>query len=246
MLISFWEDEFASYEKRLVAEIISPIQNKVGRLLLAPVIRNVLCQVTSRIDFRFMMDRRRIFVANLSKGKLGDDQANFLGAILITQFRLASMSRANLSEQARVPFNLVVDEFHNFTTDSFATILAESRKYGLHLTLSHQHLAQLPSDLAAAVLGNVGTIIAFRTGEADAERLAREFGNDYRAGHFTDLANHEIRLKSQGDAAEPVFVRTLPPLPAKRKNGDTLIRRSREKYAAKRAVVEDKIARWLA
>ena len=139
-----------------------------------PPIRNILGQVKSKVNFRSVMDTGRVFIANLSKGKLGADKANLLGSLLATQFQLAAMSRAGTTENERRDFHLFIDEFHNFTTDSFAAILAEARKYRLCLTLSHQYLDQLSLEIRRAVFGNVGTMIAFRVGHADAELLAKE------------------------------------------------------------------------
>src|SRR5436190_21952463 len=120
---SFWEDEFARYDQRFLREAIAPIQNKIGQLLMNPLIRNILGQVKTKIDFRFMMDTGRIFIANLSKGKLGEEKANLIGSLLTTQFQLAAMSRLDTPEDKRRDFSLFADEFHNFTTDSFAGIL---------------------------------------------------------------------------------------------------------------------------
>jgi hypothetical protein len=247
MVRTFWEKEFEGYDERFRREAIAPVQNKVGQLLMAAPIRNVLGQVKSKIDARFMMDNSRIFVANLAKGKLGEDKANLMGAMLLTQFQLAAMSRAELPEQQRRPFHLYVDEFHNFTTDSFSSILAESRKYGLSLTLSNQQTAQVREEIREAIFGNVGTIIAFRVGEGDARRLAREFGSDSTPEQFTSLSNYEVRIKllSDGRQQDPFGGKTLPPRPIRRGRSEKIIRRSREKYATPRLVVEDKIARWL-
>ncbi len=128
---SFWLDEFGRYDTKFQREAIAPIQNKVGQLLMAPAIRRILGQVRSSFDPTFMMDNRRIFIANLAKGRLGEDKANLLGAILVTQFQLAAMARASVLEDERIDFGLSIDEFHNFTTDAFASILSESRKYRL-------------------------------------------------------------------------------------------------------------------
>ena len=126
---SFWLDEFTSYDNRFLGEVLSPVRNKVGQLLMAPPMRHVLGQVASTFDPRFMMDHGRILIANLSKGRLGEDKSNLLGAILVTQFQLAAMSRSNIPEEKRRDFYLYIDEFHNFSTDSFASILSEARKY---------------------------------------------------------------------------------------------------------------------
>jgi len=243
----FWSVEFASYDDRFRREAVAPIENKVGQLLMAPPVRNVLGQVRRKIDARFMMDDRRIFIANLAKGTLGEDKANLLGSMLVSSFQLAAMSRADIAEQHRRDFYLYVDEFHNFTSESFASILSEARKYRLCMTLSHQFVEQLPRPIAAAIFGNVGSLISFRVGERDALALAREFGHGYNPGAFSGLGNHEViaKLLEHGEHAEPFVGRTMPPLMLGHGRRGNIIRRSREKYATPRHVVEGKLERWL-
>jgi hypothetical protein len=124
---AFWTDEYEQYDTRFQREAIAPIQNKLGQFLLNPVVRNILGQVRTKVSIPFMMDTGRIFIANLSKGKLGADKANLLGSLLTTQFQIGAMSRVNQPEAARRDFHLFIDEFHNFTTDAFAAILSEAR-----------------------------------------------------------------------------------------------------------------------
>ncbi len=247
MVRSFWLDEFAGFDKRLIAEIIAPIQNKVGQLLMAPPVRNILGQVKSKIDARFMMDDRRIFIANLSKGSLGSDKAHLLGAILVTQFQLAAMSRTDVPEESRGDFHLYVDECHNFLTDSFTSILSEARKYGLCLTLSHQYTAQLGQETLDAVLGNVGNIVSFRVGEKDGKALEREFSGGYPATTFSLLPNYQalVRLMNQGEPRDPFLISTEGPFARRYGHRDNLIARSRQKYAVPKSVVERKIRRWM-
>ena len=230
---SFWSDEFTSYDDRFLAEVLSPVRNKVGQLLMAPPMRHVLGQVHSTFDPRFMMDRGRILIANLSKGRIGEDKANLLGAILVTQFQLAAMSRADMPEEHRRDFHLYIDEFHNFSTDSFVSILSEARKYRLCLTLAHQYIEQLRPEIRSAVFGNVGSMISFRVGESDATMLERAFGHSYTLSEFTDLGNFEVLVKllEQGGNREPFRATTLPPsgrLYGRRQN---IIERSRQRYA---------------
>ncbi len=247
MVRSFWEVEFAQYDKRFVAEAIAPIQNKVGQLLMASPLRNVFGQVKSKIDARFIMDNERIFIANLSKGRLGEDKANLLGSLLVTKFQTAAMERANMPEDERKNFNLYVDEFSSFTTDSFAGILSEARKYRLCLTLAHQYTEQMTDEVRAAVFGNVGSIICFRVGVNDAEVLAKEFGNDYSPEQFTDLSNHEILVKLAGtdQYRQPFRAWTEPPTCRVYGARENMIRQSRERYATRREIVEEKIRRWM-
>jgi hypothetical protein len=244
---SFWENEFARYDKVFAAEAVAPIQNKVGQLLMAPPLRNIFSQVRSRFEPRFMMDNQRIFIANLSKGQLGEDKANLLGSLLVTQFQLAAMERAKIPEHERKDFFLFIDEFHNFTTESFTGILSEARKYRLCLTLSHQYTEQLRPEIRNAVFGNVGSVISFRVGGQDADTLAKEFGNGYTVEHFTDLANFEIRMKmlDSGEYGRPFFARTAPPYSVSHGHRENLIRQSRERYGTPQARVEERILRWL-
>lgn len=247
MVRSFWENEFEGYEKRFLQEAVAPIQNKVGQLLMSPHLRNILGQVRSKIDARFMMDNKRVFIANLSKGKLGADKANLLGALLVTQFQLAAMSRADVPEGDRQDFHLYVDEFQSFASDSFIPILSEARKYRLCLTLSHQYMGQLKPEILDAVLGNVGSLVSFRVGHEDAKALEMAFGNTYAASHFSGLSNREVyaKLLTQGQDIEPFMGTTLPPIVRDCGHRETIIRRSREKYSTPRATIEEKIERWL-
>jgi hypothetical protein len=244
---SFWESEFPRFDKRFLAEMIAPIQNKVGQLLMAAPLRNVFGQIKSKIDPRFIMDNKRIFIANLSKGRLGEDKANLLGSLLVSKFHTAAMERSDTREENRTDFYLFIDEFQNFTTDSFANILSEARKYRLNLTLSHQYIEQMTPDVREAVFGNVGSLLSFRVGESDAEVLAKEFGSEYAPAQFTDLANHEIRAKllHHGEYGEPFLAKTFPPIATVHGHRNNLMKRSRQRFATRRDVVEEKIRRWL-
>lgn len=244
---SFWINEFERFTPSVQNEMVAPIQNKVGQMLMSPHLRNILGQIRSRIDARFMMDEGRIFIADVSKGKLGADKSNLMGALLVTQFELAAMSRANISEAERRDFFLYVDEFQSFASDSFISILSEARKYRLCLTLSHQYTDQLRPEIRDAVFGNVGSTVAFRVGQKDAEILEKEFGATYPAKRFVELPNHEIcaRILRDGQQGEPFFAKTLPVWGRRHYHRQTIIRRSREKYGAPRKDVEDKIKRWL-
>ena len=247
MVRSCWVNEFARYDRRFLQEAIAPIQNKVGQLLMAPELRNILGQVNSRIDARFMMDRSRIFIANLSKGKIGADKANLLGALWVAQFELAAMSRVDTPERERRDFFLYVDEFQSFVSDTFATILSEARKYRLCLTLAHQYLAQLRPGVIEAVVGNVGSLVSFRVGHTDAQALQNAFGGAFRAEHFTSLNNHELcaKLLADGQDTEPFRARTLPPHRSDRGLRETIIRRSRERFSGRREDVDRRIAQWM-
>ena len=187
VVYQFWTGEFAGYDPRLRAEAISAVQNKLGALLLSSPLRNILGQVRNGIDARFIIDNRRIFIANLSKGKLGADRANLLGALLVTQFQLAALGRADMPEDERADFCLAIDEFHNFSTDSFASILSEARKYRLSMLLAHQYVEQLTDEVRDAIFGNVGSLVVFRVSDRNAELLSREFGQTYLPSTFSSL-----------------------------------------------------------
>lgn len=244
---AFWEREFASWDKRFLQEAVAPIQNKVGQILMSPQLRNVLGQVKSRIDPRFVMDRGRIFIANLSKGRLGADKSALVGTLLVAQFHAAAMSRADIPEEDRRDFFLYVDEFQSFASDSFASILSEARKYRLGLTLSHQYLAQLRPEILDAVIGNVGSLVSFRVGHEDAIALERAFGSSYPVNQFTSLSNGEVCAKLLSDGEDwPAFVgRTMPPQGRRHGRRHSIIRRSRERHSRNRAEIEKKIIRWL-
>jgi len=244
----FWTEEFLQWDERFMREAIAPIQNKVGRLLMSSPIRNIVGQVRSKIDAGFMMNKQRILIANLAKGRIGAETANLIGALLVTEFQLAAMARADMPEDERQDFHLYIDEFHNFSTDAFATVLSEARKYRLCLTLSHQYVSQLTEDTRNAVFGNVGNLIAFRVGESDARILEREIGGGYTAGHFGELPNFHVcvKLLRDGEQLQPFNGWTVPPESKRYDRRDTIMRRSREKYATRSELIEDKIRRWMA
>lgn len=244
---SFWLDEFAKYPDRFMAEAVAPIQNKVGQFLTSPIIRNIVGQTKSAINIREIMDNEKIFIMNLSKGRLGEDNSTLLGAMLITRLQLAAMSRIDIPEDERKDFFLYVDEFQNFATESFATILSEARKYRLSLILAHQYINQMVEPVRDAVMGNVGTMVSFRIGAFDAEFLEAEFMPEFTVNDLVGLGFAQIYLKLMidGMASRPFSATTLPPIP-KTENSyrDTIIKVSRERYSTSRQDVEDKIARW--
>jgi hypothetical protein len=243
----FWEREYAGYDTRFQREAIAPIQNKVGQLLLSPVIRNILGQVQCKVSFQFLVDNGRLFIANLSKGRLGHDKANLLGSLLVTQFQLAAMHRANQPEQERRDFFLFIDEFQNFTTDAFASLLAEARKYRLCLTLSHQYVDQLSLPIRQAVFGNVGSTIAFRIGQTDAAVLEKEFANEFIAKQFVDLSRYEVlaKLMEDGQDRAPFRGVTMRPLENRGHAAHNHVRHSRTRFATPRMLVERRMNRWM-
>jgi hypothetical protein len=252
---SFWVNEFARYTQRYEVEATAAIQNKVGQFISNPLIRNIIGQVTSRIDMRQIMDEKKILIANLSKGKIGEDNSRLLGALLITKLYLAAMSRVEIPEEKRSDFYLYVDEFQNFATEAFVNILSEARKYRLSLVLANQYIAQLEemtpigksTKVRDAIFGNVGTIICFRVGAEDAEFLEKEFLPEFTAQDLVNLAKYNvyIKLMINGVTGRPFSAETLPPFPKPMKsNKEKIIRVSRERYGVPRKIVEEKIARW--
>lgn len=244
----FWVDEFAKYNERFATEAIAPLQNKVGQFLSSAMIRNSVGQVKSTIDVRHIMDQGKIFLVNLSKGRIGEDNARLLGGMLITKIQIAAMERVDIPMEERRDFYMYVDEFQNFATESFANILSEARKYRLDLILAHQYLEQLDEKVLPAVFGNVGTIVCFRVGAQDSEFLAKEFAPKFEETDLVNLTKFSvyIKLMIDGVSSEPFSATILPPLQENEKTGnlEKIIRNSRERYAKPRAIVEDKIARW--
>jgi CxxC-x17-CxxC domain-containing protein len=245
---AFWEKEFSGYADKFASEAVSPIQNKVGQFLSSSLMRNIIGQVKSAIDIRDIMDNGKILIMNLSKGRIGEDNSALLGAMMITKIQLAAMSRVDVPEIERRDFYLYIDEFQNFSTDSFANILSEARKYRLNLILAHQYIEQLSEKVKPAVFGNVGTMVVFRVGAADAEELVKEFTPTFTEEDIVNLPKYEMYLKLMidGIASSPFSARGLPPLSVEEKtdNSQRVIQYSREKYASERVVVEEKIMRW--
>ncbi len=243
---AFWVNEFANYNERFRSEAISPIQNKVGQFLSSSIIRNIVAQPKSTIDMQEIMDKGKILLINVSKGRIGEDNSALLGAMLITKIQLAAMNRASIDEQDRKDFYLYVDEFQNFATESFATILSEARKYRLNLIIAHQYITQMEEVVRDAVFGNVGTLISFRVGAFDGEYLEKEF-----MPHFTqtDLVNLDkynayVKLMINGVTSAPFSMETIPPVAETYNSREKVLAVSRERYGNSREVIEEKIARW--
>jgi hypothetical protein len=243
---SFWETEFAGYNDRYKQEAVAPVQNKIGQFLSASVIRNIVAQVKSRINIREIMDNKKIFIMNLSKGRIGEDNSRLLGGMLITKIQLAAMERVDTPEKERKDFFLYVDEFQNFATESFSNILSEARKYRLDLTMAHQYMEQLDETVLAAVIGNVGTLVTFRVGSTDAEILAKEFAPIFIETDLVNLTKFQIYLKLMidGVASQPFSANTLSPINLSTGSAEKVIKVSRERYATSRENIEDKIMRW--
>lgn len=243
----FWTKEFARYSERYEVEATAAIQNKIGQLISAPLIRNIIGQVKTSIDMRKVMDEGKILIVNLSKGRIGEDVSELLGSLVITKLQLAAMSRVTIPEEERKDFFLFVDEFQNFATTSFMNILSEARKYRLDLTLAHQYITQMSDEVREAVFGNIGTLICFRVGAEDAEFLEKEFTPEFTAEDLVNLDRFHIylRLMIDGLTERPFSAKTLPPFPAPGKSQrEKIIKISRERYGTLREVVEEKISRW--
>ncbi len=245
---SFWVEEYSKYPDRFQAEAIAPIQNKVGQFLSTALIRNVVGQVKSTINIREIMDKNKILIMNLSKGRIGEDASSLLGAMMITKIQLAAMSRIDIPESQRQDFYLYVDEFQNFATESFANILSEARKYRLDIIIAHQYIEQVEENVRAAVFGNVGSMLCFRIGAADAEFLLKEFEPYFTEEDLVNLTKYDIYLKLMidGVSSNPFSATTLDPLAEKDRtnNGKKIIMVSRERYSKPKEIVEEKIARW--
>ena len=236
----YWEHEFEEYSERFKNEAIAPIQNKVGQFCANPTIRAVLGEKTA-LKFDDILDGKT-FIANLSG--IGREPAHLLGALFVTAIHQAAARRSTIPESDRLPFTLYADEFQNFATDSFGVILSESRKWGLRLCLANQYLTQLPAGLQQAVLGNIGTLIVFRVGSADAALLADELGID-NALTLTDTANFEawVRMTEDGVPGSPRRIKTAPPQWARTGMLASVLSRTRARYARPREALEERIRR---
>ena len=239
----FWLFEFEKYSAWMRSEAIAPILNKIGQLLTTIPIRNIVGQKQNSFSIREVMDEGRILIVNLAKGKIGEDSCALLGAMIITQIQLAALSRTNLPEQKRKSFYGFVDEIHSFLTQSFADILSEARKYGLHLVLAHQYIEQLEDNLKAAIFGNVGTLISFRVGAEDAKYLAREFYPEFNESDLVNLPNYYIYLKLMiyGLSSRPFSAVTLPLNNTKTAHYEEVVELSRKRYGRPKAEVEKEI-----
>lgn len=241
---NFWTDEWNAMTERFIAEATPAIQNKIGQFAANPVLRNILGQPKSTFDFRELMDEQKIVIVNLSKGLIGEANADLIGSMVVTKLYLAAMSRADVGkfEIENLPnFYLYVDEFQSFSNESFSNILSEARKYKLNLTIAHQYVEQMEETVRAAVFGNVGTTITFRVGAYDGEVLEKEFAPVFTQEDIVNLGKYQIYLKLMidGVGSVPFSSTTLPPLPRPQVDlTDEVIRLSRQKYSTNKAVVE--------
>jgi hypothetical protein len=237
---NFWVTEFASWNDKFAAEAVAPVLNKVGAFTANPMIRNIIGQPKSTFNIRKIMDEGKILVVNLSRGLMGEDNAGILGAMMVTKIQLAAMGRQDMPMDERRPFYLYVDEFQNFATDSFATILSEARKYGLNLTVANQYISQMSEPVRDAVFGNVGTIVCFRISPDDAPFLQKYFEPQFEAGDLIQQHSRFFVLTMMiNDEKAPAFSAKTLNLPTPPDDlTSRIVALSRERYTQDREVVE--------
>ncbi len=237
---NFWLVEFASWNDKFASEAVAPVLNKVGAFTANPLVRNIIGQPKSSFNIRKIMDERKILIVNLSRGLVGEDNASLLGALLVTKIQLAAMSRADIPAEQREPFYLYVDEFQNFATDSFATILSEARKYGLSLTVANQYIAQMPVEVKDAVFGNVGSIIAFRMSADDARTMLKYFEPKFLEYDLVHMHNRHfvISMTIEGEKVPSFSAISLNLPPQQASYSDHIIMNSRRNYSVSREIVD--------
>ena len=232
--LRFWTEEFPGYTKSLRSDAVSPILNKAGQFTASPHLRLILGQVAPRFDLSFMMQNRRILIANLAKGVIGEQAANLLGSLLVSHLQLIAMERGALPPQERAPFFVHVDEFQTFSSDAFASLLSEARKFAVHFALANQYTDQLSHAVRTAVIGNAGTLIAFRVGSRDAELLAPEF-RPMDAGALADQEPFTAWLR-RGTGRDRIFAQ--PQLYEPLGTGEAIREQSRQRFGRSRGVIE--------
>ena len=248
---AFWTQEFAKYTERFAAEATPAIQNKVGQLTSNALIRNIVGQPKSTFDFRKAMDEKKIMIINLAKGRVGEDTARLLGAMIVTKLYLAAMSRVDIAEEKnRSDFYLYVDEFQNFATPDFAQMLSEARKYGLGLILANQFVSQLDEQVKEAIFGNVGTLMSYRVGVPDANILQHEFTPVFNESDLTNIGAQNIYVKTivNGSPVPPFSMSVWKDIKQEKAAGSKEVARmvkelSRLKYGADREMVEVEMER---
>ncbi len=245
----FWVKEFEEYPKVFRTETISPIQNKVGQFLSNPLVRNIVGQTRTKFDLTGVINNGGILLLNLSKGRIGEDNSSLLGSLMVTQLYLASLRRAKVPEDERRDFYVYIDELQSFVTEDFPSILSEARKYRLNIAgMANQFISQLPESMASAILGNVGTLIAFTVGSEDAELLEREFHPEFNADHLQTLPKYNIYLKLSidGSTSTPFSAETIPPLSSESlSHRAKILEQTRQRYCANEKKIESKIEKWL-
>ena len=249
VLKEFWDKEFKDMKAnpKLVTEAVAPIQNKIGRFLSSSTIRNILGRPKSTVRIDDVMNSGKILFINLSKGKIGGDNANLLGSLLVSRIQFVALQRAKIPEKDRKPFYLFVDEFQNFASGSFESILSESRKYKLGLHITHQYTSQVPEDILNAVFGNVGTMICLALGAPDALVLAKEFAPIFSENDLISLERQQMYLKLliDGVTSQPFSARSLPRMEGSTGNAQAAFEMSRQKFGQDKDYVEERIKLWV-
>ena len=227
-LKNFWVNEFDRMDPKFQNEAVSPILNKVGQFISSTNIRNTVAHAKSKINIAEIMDQKKILIADLSTGRLGEDNSALLGAMLITQIQLSAMNRVFQAAENRADFYLYVDEFQNFATEAFIKILSEARKFKLNLIMANQYMAQLDRTIQDAILGNVGSIISFVVGNQDAFILAKELGTAFPPEDLVKIGKYQVicKLSIDSETTQPFYATTLSPLSCKNQQRDKLIRTS--------------------
>ena len=240
---NFWTVEFASWNDKFASEAVAPVLNKVGAFVANPMIRNIVGQPKSTFDIRKIMDEGKILIVNLSRGLMGEDNAGILGSLMVTKIQLAAMGRADMPQAQRIPFYLYVDEFQNFATESFATILSEARKYGLDLTVANQYISQMGEEVRGAVFGNVGTIMSFRVSPDDAPFLQKYFEPEFEAANL--IQQHSrffvISMMIGGEKAPAFSAKTLNLPQPPDDNSTQIIELTRQRYSRNKTEVEARV-----
>ena len=243
---SFWQNEFPRLLFQYKGEALAPIQNKLGAFLTVPLVRNIVGREQSKIDFREVIDKGKVLLVNLAKGRIGEDVSSFLGSLIITKVQLAAMSRIDVPEKERRDFYLYVDEFQEFVaSETFEGILSEARKYRLCLVLAHQYIDQLDEELRKAIFGNIGTVIAFPVGPENGEFLEKEFSPEFRRHDLIAQDKYHIYLKLaiDGKQSQPFSALTLPPFVNFKPQGrkEEIIMLSRATYSVAKEETEREI-----
>jgi hypothetical protein len=236
-LKNFWVNEFGRMDPKFQNEAVSPILNKVGQFISSTNIRNTVAHAKSKIDIQNIMDNKLILIADLSTGRLGEDNSALLGAMIITQIQLSAMNRVFQSSEDRSDFYLYVDEFQNFATEAFIKILSEARKFRLNLIVANQYMAQLDKTIQDAILGNVGSLISFVVGNQDAYILSKEFGIAFPPEDLVKIGKYQVicKLSIDSETTKPFYANTLAPLSCKNQQRDKLIRTSQEHWGKRKS-----------
>jgi len=248
VVLKFRTNEFAKWNDKQREEAVGPITNKVGQFLSSKLVRNIFGQPRTKLNLRKAMDEGKIILVNLSKGRIGEDNANMIGSLLVTKFQIDAMSRANIAAHERRPFYLYIDEFQNFASESFATILSEARKYKLALIVANQYTAQLDEKTRDAIFGNVGTTIAFTLGKDDADMITGQFKNMASVNDLISLPKYTAytRLMIDGISSDPFSMKTLPITTPEWSLEliDKIRKQSRQRYAMERGQLEKLMTAW--